>query len=133
MDYSIPGFLSFTIFQSLLKLMSTESMMPSNHLILCHPLLLLPSIFPSVRVFSNESALHTRWPNIWNFSFSVSSSNEHSGLISFRIDCFDLLLYKRFSRVFSTSQFKKHQLFGVQPSLWSNSHIQTEKTIALST
>ena len=84
-------FLSFTISQSLLKLISTESVMPSNHLILCHPLLLLPSIFPSIRVFSDESALCIRWPKYWSFGFSISSSNEYSGLISFRIDWFDIL------------------------------------------
>ena len=78
--------------QSLLKFMSIESVMPSNHLILCHPLLLLPSIFPSIRVFSNESALHIRWPKHWSFSFNIHPSNEHSGLISFRIDWFDLLV-----------------------------------------
>ena len=83
------AFLSITNSQSLLKLMSIESVMPSNHLILCHPLLLLPSIFPSIRVFSNESVLHIRWPKYW--SFSISISNEYSGLISFRIDWFDLL------------------------------------------
>ena len=83
--------LSFTIPQSLLKLMSTESVMPSNHLILCCPLLLLPSIFFSIRVSSNESSRHIRWPKYWSFSFSVSPSNEYSGLISFRIDWFDLL------------------------------------------
>ena len=83
---------SFTISWGLLKLMSIELVMPSNHLILCRPLLLLPSIFPSVRVFSNESVLHIRWPKYWNFSFSVSPSNEHSGLISFRIDWLDLLV-----------------------------------------
>ena len=83
--------LSFTISWKLLKLMSIESVMPSNHLILCHPLLLLPSVFPSVRVFFNESALHIRWPKYWRFSFSVSPSNEYSGLISFRVDWFDLL------------------------------------------
>ena len=83
--------LSFTISQNLLKLMSIESVMPSNHLILCHPLLLPPSIFPSIRVFSNESALHIRWPKYWSFSFSVSPSNEYSGLISFRMDWLDLL------------------------------------------
>ena len=71
--------------------MSIESVMPSNHLILCHPLLLLPSIFPSIRVFSNESALHIRWPKYWSFSFNISPSNEHSGLISFRMDWLDLL------------------------------------------
>ena len=77
---------SFTISQSLLKLMSIESVMPSNHLILCHPLLLPPSIFPSIRVFSNESVLHIRWPKYWSFSFNISPSNEHSWLISFRMD-----------------------------------------------
>ena len=84
--------LSITIFWSLLKLMSIELVMPSNHLILCHPLLLLPSIFPSIRVFSNESALHMRWPKYWSFSFSISPSNEYSGLISFSIGWFDLLV-----------------------------------------
>ena len=83
--------LSFTIFWSLLKLTSIESMMPSNHLILCCPLLLLPSVFPGSRVFSNESALCIRWPKYWSFSFSISPSNEYSGLISFRIDWFDLV------------------------------------------
>ena len=82
---------SFTNSQSLLKLMSTESMMPSNHLVFCHPLLLLPSIFPSIRVFSNESALYMRWPKYWSFSFSSSPSNEYSGLIAFRMDWLDLL------------------------------------------
>ena len=85
------AFLSFTISQSFLKLMSIELVMPSNHLILCWPLLLLPSIFPSIRVFSNKSALHTRWPKHWCFSFSISPSNEYSGWISFRMDWFDLL------------------------------------------
>ena len=83
--------LSITNSQSLLKLMSIESVMPSNHLILCHPLLLLLSIFPSIRVFSNESVLHIRWPKYWSFSFSISPSNKYSGLISFRTDWFDLL------------------------------------------
>ena len=83
--------LSITNSQSLLKLMFIESVMPSNHLILCHPLLLPPSIFPSIRVFSNESALHIRWPKYWSFSFSISTSNEYSGLISFRMDCLYLL------------------------------------------
>ena len=82
--------LSFTISQSLLKLMSTQSLMPSNHLILCRPHLLLPSIFPSIRVFYNELALCNRWPKYWSFSFCISPSNEYSGLISFRIDWFDL-------------------------------------------
>ena len=83
--------LSFTISQSLLRLMSIESMMPSNHLVLCCPLLLLPSIFPSFRVFPNESILHIRWPKYWSFSLSISPSNEYSGLISLRIDSVDLL------------------------------------------
>ena len=87
------GSLSFTISWSLLKLMSIESIVPSNHLILCCPLLLLPSIFPSMRVFSNESALHIRWPKYW--SFSISPSNEYSELISFRIDWFDYLAVQR--------------------------------------
>ena len=90
MDYNMPGF-SITIFQSLLKLISIESVMPSNHLILCHPLLLLPPIFPSIRVFSNVSVLCIRWPKYWSFSFSISPSNEYSGLISFRMDSLDLL------------------------------------------
>ena len=83
--------LSITNSQSLLKLLSIELVIPSNHLILCHPLLLLPSILPSIRVFSNESALHNRWPKYWSFSFSISPSNEFPGLISFRMDWLDLL------------------------------------------
>ena len=83
--------LFFSIFWGLLKLMSIMSMMPSNHLIFCHPLLLLPSVFPSIRVFSNEFALHIRWPKYWSFSFSISPSSEYSGLISFKVDWFDLL------------------------------------------
>ena len=83
--------LSITNFWSLLKLMSIDSVMPSNHLILCHPLLLLPLIFPSIKVFSNEPVLHIRWPKYWSFSFSISPSNEYSGLISFRMDWLDLL------------------------------------------
>ena len=84
--------LSFTMSWGLLKLMSIELVIPSNQLILCHPLLLLPSIFPSIRIFSTKLALHIRWPVYWNFSFSISPSNEYSGLISFRIDWFDLLV-----------------------------------------
>ena len=82
--------LSITNSRSLLKLMSIASVVPSNHLIFCHPLLLPPSIFPSIRVFSNESVLHISWPKYWSFSFSISPSNEYSGLISFRIDWLDL-------------------------------------------
>ena len=85
------AFLSFTLSQSLLKLMSIESMMPSNHLILCLPLLLISSIFPSIRVFSNESTLHMRWPKYWSFSFSIIPSKKRPGLISFRMDWLDLL------------------------------------------
>ena len=91
LDFSIPASLSITNSQSLLKLMSIKSVMPSNHLILCHPLLLLPLIFPGIRVFSNESILHIRWPKYWSFIFSISPSSEYSGLISFRMDWFDLL------------------------------------------
>ena len=85
------GSLSIANSRSLLKLMSIESVMPSNHLILCHPLLLLPSIFPSIRVFSSESVLHIRWPKYWSFNFSISLSNEYSGLISFGMDWLALL------------------------------------------
>ena len=91
MDCNRPGFLSFIISQSLLKLISIGSMMLSKYLILCHPLLLLPSIFPSIRLFSNEWALHIRWPKYWSFSLSISLSNDYSGLISICIDWFDLL------------------------------------------
>ena len=115
--------LSFTNSQRLLKLMSIESVMPSNHLIICRALLLLPSIFPSIRVFSNESALHTRWPKYWSFSFSISPSNEYLGLISFRMDLLAILAVKRLSRVFSNTIVQKNQFFSTQLSLWSNSHI----------
>ena len=90
-DYSTQVSLFITNSQSLLKLMSIESVLPHNHLILCHPFFLLPSIFPSIRVFSNESALCIRWPKYWSFSFSISPSNEHPGLISSRMDWLDLL------------------------------------------
>ena len=110
---------------NLLKLMSIESVMPSNHLILFRLLLLLPSIFPSIRVFSNDSVLRIRWPKDWRFSFSISPSNEHPGLISFRMDWLDLLQSKGRSRVFSNTTVQKHQFFSTQLSLWSNSHIHT--------
>ena len=116
---------TITISQSLLKLMSVESVMPSKHLVLCHPLLLLPSILPSIRVFSSDSVLFIRWPQFWSFSFRISPSNEYSGLISFRIGWFDLLAVQGALRIFSNSNFQKHQFFGTQPSLWSNSHICT--------
>ena len=96
------AFMSFTISQSLLKLIFIESMMPSNHLILCHPLLFLPSLFPRIKFFSNESILCIRWSNYWSFTFSISTSNEYSRLISFRIDSFFIfLLSKGLSRVLS--------------------------------
>jgi len=98
--------LSITNSQSLLKLMSIESALLSNHLILCHSLLLLPSIFPSIRVFSNESVLYIRWPKYWSFSFSISPSNEYSGLISFRIDWFDLLAVQGTQEFSPAPQFK---------------------------
>ena len=98
---------SITNSQSLLKLMSIKSVMPSNHLILCRPLLFPSSIFPSIRVFSSESALHIRWPEYWSFSFSISPSNEYAGLISFRIDWLIFLLSKGFSRVFSDTTSSK--------------------------
>ena len=91
MDAAHQASLSFTISWSFLKLRSIESVMPFSHLTLCHPLLLPPSIFPSIRVFSNESALHIRWPKYWSFSFRISPSNEYSGLISFRMDWLDFL------------------------------------------
>ena len=109
--------LSITNSRNLLKLMSIESVMPSNHLILCHPLLLLPSIFPSIRVFSSESVLHTRWPKDWSFSFNISPSNEYSGLSSFRMDWLDLLASKGLSRVFSNTTVQRHQFFSAQFSL----------------
>ena len=116
--------LSFTISRSLLKLMSIESVMPSNHLNLCHPLLHLPSIFPSIRVFSSESALHNRWPKYWSFSFSTSPSNEYLGLISFKID-FDLLAVQGILK--SLLQHHSFQSFNslTQLSLWFNSHTHT--------
>ena len=114
--------LSVTISQSLLKLVCIESGMPLNHLILCHPILLLPSIFPIIRVFSNKSALWIMWLKYW--SFSISPSNEYSGLISLGLTGL-ILLSKGLSRVFSNTTVQKHQFFGAQPSSWSNSHIHT--------
>ena len=117
--------LSITNFQNLLKLMSIELVMPSNHLILCHPLLLPPSIFPSIRVFSNESVLHIRWPKYWSFSFSISPSNEYSRLTSFRIYWFDLLAVQGTLKSLFRHLSSKDQFLSTQPSLWSNSHIHT--------
>ena len=111
--------LSITNSQSLLKLI--ESVMPSNHLILCHPLLLLPSIFPSIRIFSYQSALRIRWPKHWSFSFSISPSNEYSGVISFRMDWLDLLAVQ--GTLMSLLQHHSSKASSVtQPSLWSNSY-----------
>ena len=123
-DYSMPGFPAFTISWSLLKLMSIESVMTSNHLILCHPFFFLPSIFPSIRVFSNESALCIRWPKHWSFSFSISPSKEYSGLISFRVDWFDFLAVQ------GTLKSLQHHsstasILQCSATLWSNSHIHT--------
>jgi len=109
--------LSITNSWNLFKLMPIETVMPSNHLILCHPLLLPPSIFSSIRVFSSESILPIRRPKYWRFSFSISPSNEYSRLISFRIDWLIFLLSKGLSRVFSNTTVQKHQFFGAQLSL----------------
>ena len=118
------GSLSITNFWSLLRLMSIKSMMSSNHLIFCFPLFLPPSIFSSIRVFSKESVLCIMWPKYWSFSFSVSPSNEYSGLISFTIGWISLQS-KGLSRVFSNTTVQKHQFFGTQLSSQSNSHIHT--------
>ena len=114
--------------------MSIKSVMPSNHLILCHPLLLLPSIFPSIKVFSKESVLHIRWPKYWSFSFSISPSNEYSGLISFRIDCFDLLVVQ--GTLKSLLQHHSSKASILQRSAFfivqlSHPYMTTGKTIAL--
>ena len=113
--------------------MPIESVMPSKHLILCHPHLRLTSIFPKIRVFSNESVLPISWLKYWTFSLNISPFNEYPGLISFRINWCDLLAVQGFSRVFSNIIVQKHQFFVAQQSLWSNSHIctATGKTIAL--
>jgi len=117
--------LSITNSWSLPKLMSIETVRPSNHLILCRPLLLLPPIPPSIRVFSSESALCLRWPKYWNLSFNISPSNEHPGLFSFRMDWLDSLQSKGLSRVFSNTTVQNHQFFSAQLSSQSNSHIRT--------
>ena len=121
MDCSIPG---FPVHKQLPELAQTshqtdiiELMMPSNHLILCCPLLLLPSIFPSIRVFCNESALLIRWPKYWSFSFNISPSNEHPGLISFRMDCMDLLVVQGTLKSLLQHHSSKHQFFSAQLSL----------------
>ena len=116
------AFQSFTISKSLLKLISIELTMPSNHLILCHLLLLLPSIFLGIRVFSNELALHIRWPKYWSFSFSISPSSEYSRLILLGLTGLSSLQPKGLSRAFSSTTIQRHQFFSIQPYLWSNSH-----------
>ena len=110
---------------SLLKLMSIESMMPSNHLILCHPLLLLPSVFPSISVFSNESVLHIRWPKYWSFSFSIIPSNEYSALISITIDWFDLLAVQGILKILLQHYSLKASVLWHSAFLLSSSHIHT--------
>ena len=133
-DCSTPGLPVHHQLMDLLKPMSIESVMPSNHLILCHPLLLLPSIFPSIKVFSNDSFIHIRWPKYWSFSFSISASNEYSGLISFRMDWFDLLAVQRTLKSLlqhhtsKASTLLRSAFFIVQLSL---PYMSTEKTIAL--
>ena len=128
--------LSFTISRILFKLMFIESVIPFNYLILCHSLLLLPSIFANIRVFSNESALHFRWPKYWSFSFSISPSNKYSGLISFRIDCFDLLAVQGTLKSLLQHHSSKASIlwcsafFVVQ---LSHPYMTTGKTIALTT
>ena len=107
--------LSFTISWNLLKLMSIESVMPSNHIILYHPFLFLPSVFLSVKVFPNQVAFHIRWQKYWSFNFSISPSKEYSGLISFKSDSLISLQSKGFSRVFSNTTVQKHQFFDAQP------------------
>ena len=126
--------LSITSSRSSPKPMSIESVMPSNHLILCHPFLLLPSVFPSIRVFSNESALHIRWPKYWSFSFNISPSNEYSGLISFRMDWFDLLavqgtLKSRLQHHSSKASILWRSAFFIVQ--FSHPYMTTGKTIAL--
>ena len=111
------GSLPITHSQSPPKPISIESVMPSNHLILCRPLLLMPSIFPSIRVFSNESVLPIRWPKYWSFSFNISPSNEHPGLISFRMDWLDLVTVQVTLKSLLNTAVQKHQFFGVQLSL----------------
>ena len=125
MNRSTPGLPVHHNSRSSLKLMSIESVMPSNHLILCRPLFLLPPVPPSIRVFSNESTLHMRWPKSWSFSFRVIPSKEHPVLISFRMDWLALIAVQGTLRVFSNTTVQKHQFFGTQPSSQSNSHIHT--------
>ena len=125
--------LSITNSQSLLKLMSIESVMPSNHLLLCCPLLHLPSIFPSISVFSSESVLHIRWPKYWSFSFNIRPSNEYSGLIAFRMDWLDLLAVQGTLKSLLNTTVQKHQFFGTNFFIvqLSHPHVTIGKIIAL--
>ena len=123
MDFSMPGLPVLHHLPELAQTYVIKLVMPSNHLILCCSLLFLPSILPSIRVFSSESALWIRWPKYWSFSFNISPSNEYSRLISFRIDFLISLQSKGLSRVFSNTAVQKHQFFGAQLSSWSSSHI----------
>ena len=137
MNHSTPGLRSITNSRSSLRLTSIEPVMPSSHFVVCHPLLLLPPIPPSIRVFSNESKLPMKWPKYWSFSFSISPSKEYPGLISFRMDWLDLLadqgtlkslLQHHMSKASiqnKTNKQKKHQFFGAQLSSQSSSHIHT--------
>ena len=135
MDYTAhQAFLCITNSQSPPKLMSIESVMPSNHLILCHPLLLPPSIFPSIRVFSNESALRIRWPKYWSLTFSTSPSNEHLGLISFRMDWLDLLAVQGTHKTLLQHHSSKASIFWCSAFFivqLSHPYMTTGKTIAL--
>ena len=133
MDCSSQASLSITNSHSLLKLMSIKSVMPSNHLILCRPLLLLSSIISSIRVFSNDSALHIRWPKYWSFSFSISPSNEYSGLISFRIDWLDLLAIQGILKSLLHHHSSKASILwgSVFMIQLSHPHMTTGKNIAL--
>ena len=121
MDYSMPG----SSAMSLLKFMPIDSVVLNNHLILCHPLLFLPSVFPSIRIFSNESALHIRWPKHWSFNFSISPSYEYSRLISFKIDWFDLHAVQGTLRSFLQHHNSKASILHCSAFLWSNFHVHT--------
>ena len=123
MDCSTPGPSVLHYLLEFVQLSSVELVVSSNHLVLCHPLLLLPSIFPSIRVFSNESALHIRWPKDWSFSFSISPSMNIQGQFPLGLTGLISSLPRGLSRVFSGTTVRRHQFFGTQPSLWSNTSV----------